>query len=174
MEGFSRFMRQIGDEEIANELFESYKVTPYVEKITEYIKSPLDDESSLSQQVWTLTFSGRAPLCTFFLGTLLLSSFVRSWSKPFKERSCRISPVWGKIVWASLYTLYQQILFRSSPSIHVSLHIKDLFSIVTKCDIEVRNLPRSICIWWIRCSKKIHLSILISWNSQKRSFGGVL
>ena len=53
---FSRFTRQIGEREIANELFESYKVTPYVQKVREFIKSPLHDECLLSQQVWTLTF----------------------------------------------------------------------------------------------------------------------
>ena len=70
LRGFPRFIRQIGEEQIANELFESFKASPFVQKIREFIKSPLDDECLLSQLVWTLTFNGWAPLCTFVISEL--------------------------------------------------------------------------------------------------------
>ena len=44
LRGFPRFIRKVGEEEIVNELFESYKATPFVQKIREFIKSPLGDE----------------------------------------------------------------------------------------------------------------------------------
>ena len=68
--GFPRFIRQIGEEQIANKLFESFKAKPYVQKLREFIKSPLDDECLLSQLVWTLTFNGWAPLCTFIVSEM--------------------------------------------------------------------------------------------------------
>ena len=39
----------------------------------------------------------------WYLRALLPHLFVRSWSKPLKKRSIRISSIWCKIIWASLH-----------------------------------------------------------------------
>ena len=68
------FMPKMGSEkdekEVTDELFKIYEATPYIQKLREFIASPLEDECLLSQLVWAITFNGWVPICTFIISEL--------------------------------------------------------------------------------------------------------
>lgn len=58
------------DKEITDEIFESFKKAPYVQKVREFVNSTLEDESLLAQLIWMFTFNGWAPIISFVTSTL--------------------------------------------------------------------------------------------------------
>lgn len=58
------------DKEITDQIFESFKKVPYVQKVREFVNSTLEDESLLAQLIWMFTFNGWAPIMSFVTSTL--------------------------------------------------------------------------------------------------------
>ena len=58
------------DKEITDQIFESFKKVPYVQKVREFVNSTPEDESLLAQLIWMFTFNGWAPIMSFVTSTL--------------------------------------------------------------------------------------------------------